>query len=695
MNNWFKKSFWRNLVDMHIPDWNPEFLSQYDPKHYADMMESAHVDTAIIYAGSCLGICYWPTKVGHMHNGIKGEDIFGETVKCCREKGMNVIGYFNMWSRWAYEKFPEWRMLNAEGYFTVWDFTRESPGRYRVCCLNSTGYQDYVRKQVSDVAASYNLDGMWIDMIGWNGTVCYCPNCRKRYLEETGREIPEIVDWDSPKWIDFVRARKRWFIDFQNMVNNAIREVKPEITVAFQCASWAIGWGSGCTEELLHIGDYLAGDFYGDAIEQSVICKALLALSRNKPIEFMTSRCANLCYHTTTKSEQELKRAANSAFAHNAAFVFIDAIDPVGTICDRLYAMMGRIYNELEPVRKALNPDAELLADIGVYSNMLSAFDTSMQGKHIKDSKTAVALLSGLKSIGDLMIRNHIPYHVITPSNLDDCKRIQVLILPNIKVLTWLETEQITEFVRDGGSLLVTGNTGTWDEQGTRLADFALSHLTGVHLKGITNEDITYMSPVGGGVPLMPENEGKYPMQVSHTQNIVEAEEDVEILASMVLPYSRSDEINRFGSAISNPPGIWTNHPSITRRKFGRGQVIYIAAPLENEENYAQKAVFTRLIKSLATRPFLIRTTAPAWLETLVYHDHDKNTIQVSLVKTVREWFEAEARDVHIEIEVPKLARDILDIMTGDKILFSQSGNTVSFTLPWVSEFIMLSIDLA
>ena len=68
---WYKNSYRRNLIDMHIPDWNEEFLSKFDPENYVDMLELAQVDTAYIYTTSCLGLCYWPTKIGKMHAGLK------------------------------------------------------------------------------------------------------------------------------------------------------------------------------------------------------------------------------------------------------------------------------------------------------------------------------------------------------------------------------------------------------------------------------------------------------------------------------------------------------------------------------------------------------------------------------------------------------------------------------------------------
>ena len=75
---WFKKSYRRNLIDMHIPDWNEKFLSKFDPKTYVDMLNLAQVDSAMVYANSHVGACYWPTKIGHMHKGLNGRDIWEE-----------------------------------------------------------------------------------------------------------------------------------------------------------------------------------------------------------------------------------------------------------------------------------------------------------------------------------------------------------------------------------------------------------------------------------------------------------------------------------------------------------------------------------------------------------------------------------------------------------------------------------------
>ena len=87
---WYKRNFRRNLIDMHIPDWDDGFLARFDPEAYADAVAASGVDTAIIYAGNCLGMCFWPSKLGHMHEGLHGRDIFGETVDACRRRGTQL-----------------------------------------------------------------------------------------------------------------------------------------------------------------------------------------------------------------------------------------------------------------------------------------------------------------------------------------------------------------------------------------------------------------------------------------------------------------------------------------------------------------------------------------------------------------------------------------------------------------------------
>ena len=54
---WFTKAYRRNLVDMHIEDWDEAFLSRFDPAEYAANLKKAHIQAPMIYLQSHVGHC--------------------------------------------------------------------------------------------------------------------------------------------------------------------------------------------------------------------------------------------------------------------------------------------------------------------------------------------------------------------------------------------------------------------------------------------------------------------------------------------------------------------------------------------------------------------------------------------------------------------------------------------------------------
>ena len=65
---WYSDKYRRHLLDMHISDSSDEYLSQFSPESYYNMLKKAKVQVAMIYLQSHVGICNWPTKTGKPHN---------------------------------------------------------------------------------------------------------------------------------------------------------------------------------------------------------------------------------------------------------------------------------------------------------------------------------------------------------------------------------------------------------------------------------------------------------------------------------------------------------------------------------------------------------------------------------------------------------------------------------------------------
>ena len=94
---WYKNCYRRHLLDMHLDDWDPDFLSKFSPEEYVENLKKAKIQNAMLYYQSHVGLCYWPTKSGEMHKGLIGrEDIVKRLTDLCHENNIKVVGYYSL-----------------------------------------------------------------------------------------------------------------------------------------------------------------------------------------------------------------------------------------------------------------------------------------------------------------------------------------------------------------------------------------------------------------------------------------------------------------------------------------------------------------------------------------------------------------------------------------------------------------------
>ena len=203
MKEWYKKSFRRNLIDMHIDEWSDEFLSLFNPEAYFNILKTANISAPMIYFQSHVGLCYWPTKVGKMHNAFVGrEDMMKRLVDRCHQEGMDVIAYYSLiYNNWAYKEHPSWRMQNVNH-----SGSRDSGNRYGLCCPNNIAYRAFIFEQMTEFCGYFNFEGIFLDMTFWP-MVCYCNECKARWEKEVGGEMPKVIDWNDTRWHLFQKKR--------------------------------------------------------------------------------------------------------------------------------------------------------------------------------------------------------------------------------------------------------------------------------------------------------------------------------------------------------------------------------------------------------------------------------------------------------------------------------------------------------
>jgi hypothetical protein len=267
--------------------------------------------------------------------------------------------------------------------------------------------------------------------------------------------------------------------------------------------------------------------------------------------------------------------------------------------------------------------------------------------------------------------------------------------VPNQLMLDDQEIAALKAFVAAGGSLVITGRSGYCDKNGNIRTDGSLSELTGIHLVGETAEDVVYLRPMAGSQELFAPFDAEYPVSIQAPGLLVRADPDVEVLACLTLPYSHSQEIDKFGSAISNPPGQDTDYPAVTLRRYGQGRVLYLAAPIEESVYEAQRNVFCNLVNRLVGRQPLFVTDAPAWLEVLVYRDDLTRSFLVYACKTMEEYHKVAAEKVTFSLTLPEKTVILQKMPAGEIIPCHENNGMITWTEAEIHDFVMYRLNYA
>lgn len=640
---YYKHTYRRFLVDMHIPDWDPAFLSKYDVEHIVNLYERAHVNAVMFYCQSHVGLCYWPTKTGKMHAALNSRDIVTEQLLELKKRNIAACAYYSVvFNNWAILEHPAWRMVHNFDH-PAQAFTRS---RYGHCCMNNSEYRAFAFAQTEELVQGYDFDGFFFDMTFWPG-VCFCGHCREKYKTETGKQIPSVVDWLNPDWCRFQAARERWQSEFTRDLTQTVKRIKPGLPVYHNFATGFANWPPACpTSSAVH-HDFLGGDFYGDPVEQLLVVKLMSNLTENRPLEFLTSRCVNLHDHVRLKPFEAMEMEAFVATLFSAAFSFIDAIDPVGTVNPAVYDHIGRIFAKKEPYEPYLG--GEPVEDIAVYFSNESKMAFAENGLSLAarpEFSMHYPHSNAVRGAAAFLQQAHMPFGIITRKQMDSLSRYKLIILPNALRMDDREVDAFRSYVRNGGRLYASGWTSLTHTDGHRKDDFMLADVFGCHFGETNRATVSYIKPtehrlaawvapqdcMSVMVSVMP---GRVPPYVDPraTGVVLKEHADGQVLATLTLPYASPEEGSvldeNWSSIHSSPPWSDTGSPVLVRNKFGHGECVYSATDIESTDSEVNRRVFLGLMNSLLDKPLRYGAdTHPAvWMHVQDQPEHNRVTI--------------------------------------------------------------------
>ena len=701
MRDWYKKSFRRSLVDVHIEEWDDSFLSQYDENAYFIAMKEGNIKSPMIYINSHVGYCYWPTESGKMHNGFNDrEDTVRNLFNLCTQAGMDPHAYYSLiYNNWAYDNYPGWRMRNVHGRSA-----RDGGHRYGLCCPNNLDYRKFTEVQIKEFSEYFDFDGIWLDMTFWP-MVCYCDSCKNRWKSEVGGDIPIIVDWSDPRWLEFQKKREEWLTEFAMFATSELKKNKPHCSVAHQYSPACEYWQYGVTENISKASEYASGDFYGGLAEQSFACKLYYGLTQNQPFEYMTSRCyPNLQEHTTNKTMDQLEVSVYLTYAHHGACLLIDASDPKGTINHKVYEQVGKVFRESEKYEEYFTK-GELVQDVGIYFSLNSKMDVEQKNIYIgtldADNRKQPHLEAAMGAVTSLR-SCHVPVGVLNSWKLDDIEKVKVLVLSDIPFMTSEEIETIKEYTKKGGKVYLSGRTSAE----------LVKEMFGLKNESQTEENVTYIAPTDAGKKYMKEYSDDYPMTFFAKQVIMSGNPKGTVLATITLPYTVPLDSMSFGSGTeysdisvvkiieptmykfssihSNPPGISTEYPAIVKAQYGNGTAIWTSVPIEAHERFLHRELFSSLIMELLGEASFRSDNAPDCVEFVMFEDTEAKYLSIVNLQDVFKVIDIYNFDICIKAdEKPK---SVKLLPAGDEILFAYADGYINTRIDRLHTFKMLAI---
>lgn len=678
-------------MDMHIEDWNKSFLSKFSAKDYFESLKTARINSPMIYIQSHIGYCYWPTKTGKIHSSFIGrEDEMRKLFNMCHNDGMSVIAYYSLiYNNWAYDNYPEWRMINAEGLGD-----RETGKRYGVCCPNNIDYRKFTKNQIKEFCEYFDFEGIFLDMTFWS-VLCYCDKCKKRFLEETGKDIPKTVNWNDETWVAFQKARTAWLGEFATEMSNEIKKYKPDCDIEHQYAIVLYSWRLGVDQNIALASDYSGGDLYGGVAEHSFACKLFYNITMNQPFEYMTSRCnPNLCDHTTTKTKDALLQSVAMTYFHHGASLIIDAIDPCGTHDKRVYKLIGEIFEEVLAYEDFIK-SGEQIYDAGIYFKLDGKMDLSDNGQYVLSDKVLNAPIPHLDAcicISNSLRKHKIPYTVLNNFKTELLKKAKILILSDVPLMTNKEIDDIKEFVKAGGKLYLSGTT----------ALPIIEEVFGLKFNGYTEGYISYISPTTLGEPLMKDFSNDYPLMMYSPSIIMDGETKGDVLGTITLPYTTPNPLNlfsrtkksehdpfvesdsncyKFASIHSNPPGIKTNLPAIIKTNYGNGCVVWSCLPIEKADRPQHSDVFASIIRDLVDNDFAFYSNAPEEIEIIEFNSQQENQKTIGVLNTMQGDRILPIYDFEISVKSEKQPKSIICLPQNTLIPFVYDNGLVTFSV--------------
>jgi hypothetical protein len=601
------------IVDHHSPDPPAITYDKFDPDQWFRLYEESDLDHVWVFCKGHHGEAYYPTKVGHVHPGLKVDFVKAFSDRL-RPKGIAFHAYYCIgFDDWAVLHHPQWALLDEEGKNRRVG-SGDNPharGQFHWTCVN-TPYRQYVMEQLTEIVKGYNPDGIFLDIVGQ--PLCYCNYCSDLYRARYGHDIPRGAAADR-YWHE--TGEFLYQTTQLGFVKDAIATVRG---LDSKAAITINGGHLDFRKELMDLLDYtFAEPFAGNYLS------AMFARGTGKVPQIGPGLVA-WAYDPSPDSIFRVESAMIAA-QNCRVFMYSETMRQDGILDPLWFREMGAGYKEIEKIQPYLT-DRDSVPCVAILFSANTQFN---------DRSDLSTVLKGAMEAG---AHSQFPSDILPDWKLEaeNLAAYQAVVLPEVTCMSSSDVEALDRFVKSGGLLIATGLTGTKQADGQVRPNFALAELMGCDFEQVFD---IYKNNVWGSY--LNRSDDAIWKELPDTTLVVQApfvavkpRPGVRVLATHILPATvwckDTDENEQcWVNWEPPPPAKRTEYPALIETTHGKGKVIYASFDLYGmvSKDYQWPLEFHyQLLRSYLKKPPLrVELTNRRGVGTTFYKKRGKNLL--------------------------------------------------------------------